>query len=172
MNKGTLDLDPSRYEAMTSTPPELVADILAVAHSAYLSTVTSPGAQAANVKYADVKSAPYCLQVSNHITGGLDTLDKGYQTSTAGRYFLPNQIVHFVSEIKTPEMEEPIIADATWQQFFPKRGFGLRLGEKFWSTPPEVLIGTPQEVARVAMHFGFSQEQAQTWTPRPIPMGQ
>jgi len=167
MNKGMIDLDPTRYEAMTSTPPELVTDILTATHSVYLAALATPFARANNMKYTDAKRAPHCLQTSEEIATHLNGLSRGYEADISARYFGPKHLMHFVTEISASEIDEPIIADATWQQFLPERGFGIRLGERLWRRPPEVLIGTPQEVARVAMGYGFSKEQARSWTPRP-----
>ena len=165
MNKGKLNLDPMRYEALTTTPPEVVADILQATHVAYEATVSSPAARAKGMKYADAKSAQYCMQTSALIVDQLGGLDKSYQAEVRGCYIMPQGFGHFIAELDLPEVDELIVADATWQQFLPHAPFVPNADSAAWQIRPEVLIGSATEVAQVLTDFGFSEAQANSWSP-------
>lgn len=163
-----LAFDPVHYgrAIQTSTPSELLVDISLATHVAYTAMVDSIGGRARALTYDDIKSSPSCLFVARHITASLADLDKGYETDVQGVYFPPKNIFHLVSTVRAPELtSELIIADATWQQFLPRRERGNRFIEAVLGVKhPEVLVGTSNEVTHIARHIGFSAEQAAMWT--------
>jgi|GEM_PF-3198102 len=159
-----LPLDSARYEQLTTLPQEVVEDILLAAHQAYTAVVESSGGQARGLRYDDVKSSPSCLTVANHITENLDQGNTGYGATTMGTTFPPRGTVHFLSRLAVPDVTpEPIVVDATWQQFLPMRPWRQRLVDGFRGEPLPVLIGTPRELGGLALRLGFSPEQAAVW---------
>jgi hypothetical protein len=167
MKQPELAFDPVDYSLaiQTSTPPELLADVSFATHAAYTATAHSIGGRARALTYDDVKSSPSCLFVARHITDSLTNLDKGYEADIQGVYFPPNNVFHLVSTVRAPALtSELIVADATWQQFLPRRERGNRFIEAVLGVKhPEVLVGTPNEVTQMARHIGFSTEQAAMW---------
>ncbi len=155
-----IGLSISRYENMTATPSEVVADILVATESAYMTA-----SQKRQLPYGKVKKSRTCILVATHISEFLNGLSKGYDAETLDIDF--EGIYHLVSIVRAPELTpEPIVGDATWQQFLPERGwlrrFNAGLKREIY---PDILIGTPAEVAKIALGVGFSENQALAWNP-------
>lgn len=164
-------LAPSDYQNMTTTPPELVADILTGAQLAYDAAVIVPGGRAGNLTASQVPRSPSCLFVANRVTDHLNQLGKGYDANVDNAYFPDlNQdddsgIFHLITKIQAPDLtDETIVADATWQQFLKFRSMRYRLRDAVTGKEHlPVFIGTSTEIARVALGVGFSKRQSQTW---------
>lgn len=167
----TEQLDPQRYAVMTAAPLQLVSDILYATHDAYVSAVNSPGGKDSEQTYDGVKSSPHCLFVATHISDYLDRLGKDYQTGTQSVYFPDSNgksIFHLVATVEAPELTtDLIVVDAAYQQFLLRRSRSKRFIKDHLKRTehPELLIGTPTEVAKIALGIGFSKDQAATWNP-------
>jgi hypothetical protein len=161
-----INLDPAKYAEMTVTPPEVIEDIALAAHSAYVTASESIGGRGHDLAYEDVKKFGACMLTSDHITRFLGELPKNYEAGFLTVYF-PTNSFHVLSTVKAANLPlKGIIVDATWQQFLPRRPRLARIKDGLRDLSyPDVLIGTEAEVAKVALSFGFSKEQAATWGP-------
>jgi hypothetical protein len=165
MTSANPELTPFAYDTITSAPPEVVADILRATHDTYQSAVQTPGAQHRGESYDDIKSSPSCVYVATQISERLNGLHSGYEADTLGVQF--QGTAHIISRVKAlGVLEMPIIVDATWQQFLPRRNLSLprKIANKLrGEAHPDVFIGTAKEVGLVALGIGFDEAQAATW---------
>jgi len=119
-------LRPDPHQASTTTPPEVIQDILTATDRAYSAYPDSSGGRVSGLTYSEVARSPNCLFVANHVTRQLNEL--GYQSDELSVYFPrtvegeERKLFHLVTAIHLPEWNDDVlIADGTWQQFLPHR---------------------------------------------------
>lgn len=157
-------LDIIRYEGLTQVSNEVVEDILSAAHNTYVASLEDLGAEPTLKNFDILKSEPRCTLIAPIMAGQLNEMDKDYRAKPLDTRF--GRMLHCVVGIRIPDMPELIVADANWQQFLDRREHHPNIEKEALSKDmrPDVLIGTTAEIARVALGFGFTEQQASTWS--------
>lgn len=141
--------DVSTYSGFTETPPEVLKDVIVSAEKAYQKVGAALG-----ISPDSVYLTPNCVDVIDQMGNELlNVLQKGYRALRMDVTFLFKD--HQYISIVPPNSERRIIADPTWQQFLPA---AQRTPDK-----PKVIIGTPEEVGKQLLSYGFTDQQVTPW---------
>jgi hypothetical protein len=144
------------YYEVTETPPEVIADVVDSAETAYRIVGNQQGVSPDRVHRMGV-----CVDVINAM--GHDLLDvkaKGYRAAMVQARFAGWD--HAFMSILPPASERRIIADPVYLQFweYETRADNINPDEL-----PRLLLGTPEEAARQALSYGFNEREAGVWGP-------
>lgn len=150
--KKIVEKQKGEYPEYEGVPPEVVKDILDSAEEGYKHAGAGPTSNA-------------CIDVvdgmGRHL---LNTLRKGYKAARVDTsfMFIPHQMISIIP----PDWEDkdPIIADPTWQQFFPDR---LQKLEGDGIAYPKVLMGTRKQLREQLQGYGLSDEEVIPWGGNP-----
>ena len=144
-----LDCGIEIYTRHTATPVDVITDILSSAEVAYATVAARLGESPSQMPHSNS-----CLDVVDEMGRHLlDGLKKGYAAKSS--YVIFNFLDHLYLSIYPPNSERRILADPTWQQFLPE--------EQQTPEKPKVLIGTPEEIGKQLLMYGFTREQIVPW---------